>query len=129
MKGVTKTMLIIRQEQAAALEAVGLRKFEGQMMRYLKATFPGKFKDWRESEILSLVRDGVRRAKAFSISSEKNVARYIHLMAAIDPGLDSLAEHSWMRPILSHPERSEQNKIDSILEIIKIKAPHISLPS
>lgn len=111
-----------------ALSAYMLRRFEDRMTRHIATAFPEKFQEFGEEGTRKLILEGIAKAEGYGIQAERNVALFIDLMVAIGPDFDLNREFSWMQPILCHPERHENIRLNMIYSQMKQKAPHIKLP-
>lgn len=122
-------MLKIRRVQMEAFSADRMRQFENRVIEYLAVTFPEATQKMGEMQLRKLIEDGVIKADGYGIQSEKYCSLFIQLMVVFDPMFDKQPEFSWMQPILSHPTRPEEVKIEMLYEQLKDKAPQFQFPN
>lgn len=83
------------------------------MMSHVAAVFPGT-RTSSEAALRTRIRDGWRRARAYGLRSERNVALFIDLTFGIGADFDSWPEMAWATEILRNRGYSENAKIVAI---------------
>jgi hypothetical protein len=97
--------LTIRQSQLEVLSHDELRKFERWMVAHVVRFFP-RAADSGESQLLDLVRHGIRRAAAHGITTRPDVCKYVDLMMVLGRDFDTDAGLAWAAAILEQPSQS-----------------------
>lgn len=93
-------MLTIRREQMEVFAAYARRSFEQRMVRHLARR--GAFAHTRrtQAEWLALVRTGIATAKSYRVVAERDVARWVELMALLGEDFAEQPELKWAKAIL-----------------------------
>lgn len=122
-------MLVIRERQMKVFREVALRRFVDQMARHIETTFPERARALGDEGTRRLVGDGIARAGAYGIRSERSVALFIDLMVLLGEEFDCDDTHAWMRPVLEHSRVPDGAKLDEILRQLPERAPEVRLPA
>jgi hypothetical protein len=92
-------MLIIAEEQMAALEAAASRSFETRMIAHLNQYFREECLRAGEARIRDAISQTIARAAANGITNEIDVARYIDLSVALGLSSDPDKAQKWLPEI------------------------------
>jgi hypothetical protein len=114
-------MLRIRQEQLNAFAEFAQGPFESAMLIHLRAAFPKDLEPMRDSELLALIRDGIKCSAAFAIITEGDVQRFLEYMVMYGSAFDSDPAYAWAGKILRTPDtpgRIKMNWIDEYDEFV-----------
>lgn len=84
-------MLIVRRAQMQVFMEKETKNFEDRMIEHLREFFPDRFEKECEPAMRDPIRYGVDQAEGHGITGERDVCKYIDLMAAFDRDFD-LAE-------------------------------------
>ena len=86
-------MLIIRNEQMAALRQAMIGPFAERMLRVLRAEAPEVTETATDAELHELVNYGIERARAHQLTGLQTVERYVLLMAFAGRDFDRDPKH------------------------------------
>jgi len=103
-------MLTIRKQQNYALGQYMLRRFENDMILYLRSQFPTECGDKDEAELLAMVRSAIRKADDYGIESEDGIQCYLGCMAKCGEDFDANPQTQWAGAILRDERLSEVEK-------------------
>lgn len=108
-------MLTISSLQLGVFEQAQAQGFEARMAAHLREFFPGECEGLGAEGVRELVRHGVRRAASYGIRAERDVCKYVDLMAAL--GRDFDREVQWAAAILNvHRLKSPDYKVGRLCE-------------
>lgn len=93
-------MLVIRQQQFAALGMARDVKLEPEFARHLQTHFPAAFAAMDADELSRYVRRGLEKARSYGLDSPRDFFRFLNLCAAYGADFDAERRHSWMREAL-----------------------------
>jgi len=105
-------VLHIRKEQMEVFDAYMLELFVEKMLVHVREVFPEQTKDKSKDELRALVEDGIKRASAYDINEERQVALLIDLMIGI--GRDFEKRKPWIERILVSEEFDQHEKMNLI---------------
>lgn len=110
--------MIIGGAQIASLNKASMLHFEDRMHSYLARFFSEAVARIDAAGLRSAIRQGVTRAEAYGIKSEKDVARYIVLSFFL--GLESArgVPHSWVSELLQDHAITPKARLKSIYDRI-----------
>ncbi len=106
-----------------AFSAQQRRRFEDEMVVHLRKEFPDETADLGEDGLRGMIREGIDKAKGYTITLERDVARYLELMLALSPTFDDGEEYPWAPDILKQGEMTGRDKIERIYEHIMFGRP------
>lgn len=109
-------MLTIRKTQMQALNAYMRQSFEDRMVRHLAQAFPELYQAMLDPKggdrrVRGFIQEGVRRAARYDIKSERDVALFIEVMAAVDEHFEEKPEMKWAAAILKDPSLRGDDRI------------------
>ena len=104
-------MLVIRDAQMKTFSESSVRVFVDSTVQRLFSVFPEKCQDLGRDGVISLVKEGVKKARGYEIFGESAVELFIDLMVLINPTFDTLEENEWMLGILEDHELDDDAKI------------------
>ena len=107
-------MLVIRDEQMAVLEHAARRGFEERTLAHLQQCFPQDVKALGEENACVVIREGVRRAQGYGISSERGLWLFIDLMFQLGGGFDTDPQLPWAAEALQGEALDEYARIDRL---------------
>ena len=76
-------MLTIRQRQMAALREYMRASFEDDLAKFIQGAYPANFSDPEAAR--KLAREGIPKAVAYGIDTERDIAAFVCLMAEFGP--------------------------------------------
>lgn len=88
-------MLVIRNEQMKVFEEAGLRKYEDEMLQYIKQFAPTHSDIIGERGVRRVVRMGIERAKEYGLTNRGPVSFYIELMFMLGSDFDTDPQYLW----------------------------------
>jgi len=91
-------MILIRKEQMDALNRHMEDDFVERMTAHLRRFFPEWSRVSGEQGVVRTVRLGIGRARSYRITAERDVSRYIDVMAALGDDFD---KEAWAAAILN----------------------------
>jgi hypothetical protein len=106
-------MLVIRNEQMRAIEALRLQEFEGQACAHLRKSFPTQCESLGQDGVAAFVRYGVDRARAIGFESEFDILRFLNLVMVFGYEVE---QQDWVREILDHEGYEPCTKMDLLTE-------------
>jgi hypothetical protein len=109
--------LRINRHQMESLREAAVEDFVRRAAKHLRATCPESLAGRDSEALLSLVRDGVRKAAGYRIRAERDVVRYIELMVSVQPDFDQLPAVRAIRPLLTHPGYPGSSKVERLQEL------------
>lgn len=104
-------MLVIRGEQTEAFRQAARRNFEDLMADHLRAFAPVQSKILGDAQVRKVIRLGIERAGAHSLSGRGPVRLYLELMFMLGSDFDTDPQLPWAREVLSDeavPEQTER---------------------
>jgi hypothetical protein len=108
-------LLAIRQEQMAAFSRAELEKFEARTLARLLQSFPKQCGTLTESQLRNLIQYGIRRARTYRITSERDVSQYIDLMLRFGQDFDTDPRCAWAGYILAN-RKTARSKLRGLHE-------------
>ena len=93
----------LRKEQIEAFSAAARQDFEDRMVEHLNEFFPRHCKAMGAEGVRQEVRYGVERARAYDITSQRDVCKYIDLMFVYGRDFDTAPKLPWAARILNDP--------------------------
>jgi hypothetical protein len=111
-------MLKIRPEQIAVFSEAEVRKFEDWTLAHVKRFFPRQYATAGEAEIRRRIRDGIKRAAAYGITSKRDVCKFIDVMIMAGPEFESDSRFPWAKEILERGVDS-YSKIAALTDYIE----------
>ncbi len=104
-------MLIIRDEQMAAMLAVVRRGFEDRLIQWLAQKHPEKYADFGDAGMRRLVKDAIDKSCRHGIMAEPDIAGLAQLIMDFGPDFDTQPDCEWIRGVLDHPAYSGGIKV------------------
>ena len=108
-------MLIIRQDQMDILRQEVRKGFEDRMLSHLTRYFSEACARMGESGARELIRYGIERAKHYGIVAERDVCKYIDVMAVLGRDFDVDAAFPWAAEILAEDTIADNKKRTDLL--------------
>jgi hypothetical protein len=93
-------MLMIRNEQMAVFKSHLENRFKNRLAIHVYTHFPAKCQYFGEERVQAAIHSGVERAKGYGIVSERDIAKYVHLVFAFHEEFDCDPELPWAARIL-----------------------------
>ena len=112
--------LIIRKAQMDALAQDREQQFERRMMDHLRRRWEPLSAEQTEAELLSSIREAMKRAGAHGLARTRDVALYIELRYLVGPAFES--DPPWVGEIL-RSERHPTRKMDEIRRRLSLASP------
>ena len=110
-------MLTITPEQIEALNAAMRERYIARVVAHLRELFPEQMKERDDAQARALVEEGIGRAAAYNITSERETTLFIDLMAALGPDFDTQRRYrAWMPGILRSEELTQQQKMELVYQ-------------
>lgn len=81
-------MLRIRSEQMAVLRDYMRNQFEERLVAHVQKHFPVKCQELGDERLRDGIQKSIQRAKKHRLESERDIAKYIHLIFAADLAFD-----------------------------------------
>jgi hypothetical protein len=115
----------IRGEQLAAFAGLKQATFQRRMEQHLLERFSRHLLRLRvaRSEIPTLVRQGLERARAYGLEYEFDLKRYVECLALLGRDFDRDPACPWAREILTRRDWSGRMKMDALDEHLVFAAP------
>ena len=101
-------MLRIRKDQMAALAGALSESFAGRAITFLTANFPDQAADLTPDGVTALVGDGIPRAAAAGLDSERDVVRFLALGLIAGP---NFAAAPWAVTALAGPAEGTLSRL------------------
>lgn len=98
--------LTIRAEQLDEYSRREVRKFEDWVGEHLRKFFPQQCEAAGDPEVRRLIRDGIRRAAGYRITSQRDVCKFIDLTMLAGENFESDPRLPWALEILERPTDS-----------------------
>jgi hypothetical protein len=108
-------MLKIKSSQIEALSRLQLDSFMDRVLTRLRKSFP-KARTISDNDGYELIQQGIERAAAYDIISERDVAKYVGLMLLWGREFDSVHTDSWVVSILRNPTLDPGYKLDLLYD-------------
>lgn len=93
--------MIIRPEQMAALAGAAESNFQNRLGEHLRQFFPEQYGNLDEAGLQEVVRQSIERARAYGITSERDICKYADLMSAFGRDFDTNTATAWASSILN----------------------------
>jgi len=94
-------MMRIRKEQNNELAKAAVKRFEDFMVVHLNEFFPEHCKALGKDGTREVIREGIERARTYSIVSERDVCKFIDLKVALGRSFDTDPALPWAARILN----------------------------
>jgi len=107
-------MLQIRKEQMEVLNAYMHERYIEKMLAHLREVFPDEVKDKKEEDLRAFIEDGIKRAAAYDITAEREVALYTDLMMGMGVDFEKKKENKSTLTILKRADLNQREKMDII---------------
>jgi hypothetical protein len=112
-------MFTIRKNQMAVLAAYMRKRFEDGVVRHISGSFPVQFNKLvppssTDEPVRAVVREGIRRAAGYQITSERDVKRFIELLIGLGSDFDTRADAGWAQSILRDKTLSGHARMELI---------------
>ena len=108
-------MLIIRRELIEVLSRAALRRFERELLADLKTCYPAKFGQLGEPAVLLAVRDAIKRAPSYGITSEKDVATMAELDLIAGAPFERQKGYYWTLGVLRDTKLTPSGRLAVIM--------------
>jgi hypothetical protein len=112
--------LRIRQPQMEVFSQIEIRKFEDWMVNHLTRFFPAQCLALGNSQLRELIQHGIKRAAVHSITTERDVCKFIDLMIVFGRDFDSDNKSAWAGQILAN-RKTPRSKIRSLYEAAEMR--------
>ncbi len=116
-------MLIIRKSQMDALDAEMLSSFQDRMIAHLRTQFPARTAGWGATSGRGFVLGGTAKARTHQVIAERDVARFVDLMAELGDDFETRPDMAWAAEILASPDRGGTEKMDAIYRELGTRIP------
>src|SRR5215472_3275189 len=93
-------MLTIRALQLDVLSEPQIKRFEDRMLSHLRNSFPQQSELLGELRLREMIRQGVKRAGVYGITTERDVCKYVDLMMVWGTDFDQDQKLPWAGQIL-----------------------------
>lgn len=93
-------MLVIRQEQFAALGRAQIARFYFEAYEHVQLYFPQRCEELGNQAAIQMVRDGLKRARGYGLESERDLLRYLNLLFHFGDGFELSPANAWALPFL-----------------------------
>ena len=107
-------MFVMRQTHLEAFGEAATEGFEDRMVVHLRARFPRECEELDEEGMRRRIRDGIKRAKRYEITSERDVARFIRFMFGIRPDFDTSRKTRWAGEIVKETDVRPAERLDRV---------------
>jgi pSer/pThr/pTyr-binding forkhead associated (FHA) protein len=107
-------MFVIRRSQMAALSLERQRDFEERLYEYFSRRKPLDYGDLSEEALRSLVANGVRKAEAYGIETERAVFQFTGFMLLFGRDFDLDPQRPWIKAILSEATLNSEARLSWI---------------
>jgi len=119
-------MLIIRNDQVAALDAAMLNSFRGRMAAHLKETLPDQVGSQDDATLTATIDAGIDAARSLGLSAERDVARFVDLVVGLGPSFLDAAETSWTRALLENQRQAPSARLDAVYRQLESRRPDLA---
>jgi hypothetical protein len=109
-------MLVIRQEQMAALGASLRGRFEAEMAVHLATFFPEPCASMTRDKLASFIRRTADKALGYGIDRERDVCKFLDVAAEFGQDFDHDPKLPWARDVLTDPLLVGQEKINRLVK-------------
>ena len=120
-------MLTIRKEQMSAFATAVGRNLECRILKHLKGVFPRECRRRGEASVRASVRAGIAAGRAYGLTDDYDVSRYVDLMFIWSDDFDTDPRTGWARAILTDDSLRPGEKLDLLME--RTKAAGIRPPA
>ena len=114
-------MLTIRQSQMTALRAYMRASFEEQLVDFVQRAYPAYSPGSGSASAPELVRDGLAKAAAYGIDNERDIAKFVGLMAEFGSEFHKNPAAPWISGILTDPAIPAEAKVSLIEQQLRRK--------
>jgi hypothetical protein len=97
-------MLTIRKEQMKVFGRVTMQEFEKDMVLHLMHFFPDESAAMGDKALRAHIRHAIARAKEYSVTSERDLCKYLNLTMVYGRDFDTDPNLEWMKDFLADPE-------------------------
>ncbi len=104
----------IREAHVEAFRAGRLKDFERRATAYLRARFPEATAPLSDDRMGSRVREGVSRASAYGLTTERHVMAFLSAMFLSGEHFDAEPD-GWARSVLDGPDLDASDKATLLL--------------
>lgn len=94
-------MLVIRHAQLEAFSQAALLRFENELLAHLRQHLPAHHGQLGDAGTRDAIRYGIRRAQAYGIESERDVAHYIRHLFLFGRDFDLDPQLPWASRVLT----------------------------
>ncbi len=105
-------MLTLLNSQLLLLEESFKQQYVDRVADYLKKNLPNKVKPFDKQPLDTLIKNGIKKARAYSIKTEWDVCRFVQYQVRLGENFDKTHESSWAVEILKNPELNGPAKMD-----------------
>ena len=77
------------------------KQFEDRLTIHIYNHFPDKCKEMDDARVRTIIQEGILRAYQYEITSERDIAKYIHLIFAFHENFDRDPKLPWAAKILN----------------------------
>lgn len=106
--------MLIRDEQLVALRGVRQKEYEKRLAAHLRKYFSETCTDLGERGLRDAVRYGIKRAKAYGIQAERDVAKYLNLMFVFGRDFDTDPRFPWAASMLRSTDYGPTLRINQV---------------
>jgi hypothetical protein len=112
-------MLTIRDAQMAAFAKAAREQFSNMARDEMQALWPEVCAQFDSESLVRIIRDSIREAEEFGLTSDRSILRYLNIVFAFVPGSGWLAHQQWAQDILQDQDLSGEEKVDAILDYLR----------
>lgn len=94
-------MMLFKQKQLDVFNAIALKKYENDLIGYIKSNFRALASDQSEDELRSIIRHAIAKGKLYGFVSRKNVFLLLNIMLQHGVNFDFDESGDWAREVLN----------------------------
>jgi hypothetical protein len=115
--GLVFPMLVIRNEQMAALSRARKDRFKARLAAELPAAHPVELASVDAAGVRALVDAGVERAERYAIDTEEGIRRYVGLTVVHGAAFEERPDYGWARTVLERKDLPADTRVDQVEKI------------
>jgi hypothetical protein len=112
-------LLTIRKEQMSIFPTAVGRNLECRILTHLKGVFPRECRRRGEASVRASVRAGIASARAYGLTDDYDVSRYVDLMFIWSDDFSTNPRTAWAEAILTDQALQPGEKLDLLMERTK----------
>jgi hypothetical protein len=107
-------MLVIRNEQMAALSRARKAQFKARLAAELPAAHPVELASLDAAGVRALVDAGVERAERYAIDTEEGIRRYVAMTVVHGAAFEERPDYAWARTVLERRDLPADTRVDQV---------------